>query len=161
MKSDYGKRVNDYFSQYFGAEPWERGSKNLHFRIRGSNFPPMRYMTVSNDKIYIITYRKNEQKYTECVVLDINGTFITTLYIPIPEQNPMTMPFYAIDNDNLYVLHEYSDKEKDIEEWRIYVYKNIEERFKLKPNTPPKNNISAKDILKELNLPKIGNYVFP
>ncbi len=64
-------------------------------------FPAIRDMRVSDNKIYVVTYKIKEDK-SEVLIFNTNGVFIRTVYLPIKEQNVRLFYPYDIKNNHLY-----------------------------------------------------------
>lgn len=79
-------------------------------------FPVMRDYNISDGKLYILTYFKKDSK-SEFIIMDINGKYIKTIYIPIAYNNIVEASPYTIDNDKIYQLIENSEEEN----WELHI----------------------------------------
>lgn len=73
-------------------------------------FPAIQLFVVDNDKIYIWTHRKQQEKY-EMFIFNINGKFIRQIYFPIRFIDVIQPYPYTIKNGILYQLIENEEDE--------------------------------------------------
>lgn len=105
------------YIHFFKTDPrfkqaWERFKDRLHFP---DYLPILRNLTVSDAKIYVLTY-KNKDKKREFFILDLEGKPIKKVMLPLPEMNPLEIYPYTIKNNKLYQLIE-----NDNEEWELHI----------------------------------------
>lgn len=82
-----------------------------------SNFPAVQQIFINNDKIYILTYKKKEDR-TEVWVLDLAGKEIKRVNLPLARATPiMTPTLHAIENNHFYKIIENEEDEL----WEIYI----------------------------------------
>jgi len=79
-------------------------------------FPAIRAFNVADDKIYVLTHKK-QGKNSEFIIFDIKGKFLKTLMVPMMEKDERLYYPYTIRNGKLYQLIENPDKE----EWELHV----------------------------------------
>lgn len=100
---------------------WINFKNKMNF-IYPDTFPLIRDILVADDKIFIATfYQKNRtRKY---IIMDLNGTILNTIYLPIPRESSYLTKamgrddrFYGIANHRYYYLIENPDSE----EWEIH-----------------------------------------
>lgn len=80
-------------------------------------FPPIRDIKISNDKIYVSTFERKENK-EKCIIMDVKGNIIGTSYLPITGQSSFSARsmgkdnrFYGIADNKFYYLKENEDEE--------------------------------------------------
>lgn len=79
-------------------------------------FPERRRFYVADDKIYMFTYKRKDDKY-QCLVFDLKGKLLTEAYIPMADQNP-TLPYpFSICNGKLYQLVDNAEAEM----WELHI----------------------------------------
>ncbi len=103
---------------FFKTDPrfkqgWERFKDQLHFP---DFLPVIREMIVSDERIYILTY-KNKDKKREFHILDLEGKPIKKVMLPLPEMNPLELYPFTIKNNKLYQLIE----NDNLEEWELHI----------------------------------------
>ncbi|UCH97833.1 MAG: hypothetical protein JSV88_13540 [Candidatus Aminicenantes bacterium] len=103
---------------FFKTDPrfkqgWEQFKDQLHFP---AFLPVIRNLIVSDEKIYILTY-KNKDKKREFHILDLEGKPIKKAMLPLPEMNPLELYPYTIKNNKLYQLIE----NENLEEWELHI----------------------------------------
>lgn len=88
--------------------------KQISFKL---TYPPIRSMRVTDDRIYVLTYkRKNDD--TECIILDLKGNELKSTFVPFPEVFGMDMvPKYTIYKKGFYTLRENEEKEN----WELHL----------------------------------------
>ncbi len=105
-----GYREHPFFGQYF---------EDTKHRFVFPDFLPAIYnMKISDDFIYVLTYKELDAKTTELYKLDLKGRLINKLNVPLKwNGNTETFP-YTISKDHLYQLH----KNKS-EKWELRIVK--------------------------------------
>ncbi|MGD2088400.1 MAG: hypothetical protein PVH61_19645 [Candidatus Aminicenantes bacterium] len=127
------KRYHDYFKR---VHPWKRMyesliKKEIYFP---EFFPAIQLFIVADDKIYVLTYKKENEK-SEFVVLDLKGGLLKKVFLPFNQSDEWfhysltkatsqasTHVTFTIKNGKLYQLIENEDKET----WELHIT-NIEE----------------------------------
>jgi hypothetical protein len=71
----------------------------------GNYFPAIRQFRVTNEKIFILTYRREAQR-NEVVVMDLQGKILTRKMIPLKEKNPEHLYPFTIWENRIYQLSE-------------------------------------------------------
>jgi len=79
-------------------------------------FPAMRFMNVSDDKVYILTYKKKEGK-NEFLILDLEGKFLKRFYLPVKEMDVQFYPPYTVRDNRFYQLLE----NEETEQWELHI----------------------------------------
>ena len=79
-------------------------------------FPAIRNYYIADKKIYVITYKKENEK-TECIIFDIKGKFLKQVFLPYIYVNPIDEYPTAIKNGTLYQLAE----NEDTEAWELHI----------------------------------------
>jgi len=95
---------------------WDEFAKKGTFTYPAA-FPPIRDIKISNDKIYVSTFERQENK-EKCIIMDLNGNIIGTSYLPVTGQSSfsaMSMGkdnrFYGIAGSKFYYLKENEEEE--------------------------------------------------
>lgn len=83
--------------------------------------PPIRNIEINNNKLYVQTFKQQENK-DEFVVMDLKGNILKTVFLPLGnrpgvEDKIRGVKYYTIANDQLYYLKE--NKEKKV--WELYI----------------------------------------
>ena len=123
LKEDYEKiklsenhknGVYDFFKTHpYYKSRYEWFKKQLVFP---DYFPAIRDFFISQQKIFVRTYRKKEDK-TEFFIFDMNGKLIKKRFLPIIERNvQISFPFWIYDG-MLYQLYDNPEKEN----WELLV----------------------------------------
>ena len=103
---------------------WVKFKNSVNF-VFPEKFPPIKDIIVRDDKIYVSTYEKkdNRQKF---IIMDLKGNVLSTTFLPLPIKSSYLFRslgidnrFYGISNNNYYYIKENSDSE----EWELYVTK--------------------------------------
>lgn len=78
--------------------------------------PIVRYFVVADQKIYILTYKVENEKF-QFLVLDINGKHLKTVFLPLNKEKDDVFGFtpFCIKNGTLYQMIEMED-----EEWELH-----------------------------------------
>ena len=111
MPETFRKAVLAYLKKRF-ITMYPRIKQKVRFR---DTFP-IRSFLVSDDKIYVLTFKNTEGK-SEFYVLDLKGTFLEKKMIPFAESEFLCAYPYAITNGMLYQLNE----NPDTEEWELRI----------------------------------------
>jgi hypothetical protein len=92
---------------------WERLKDWFRFP---DYLPIVRYFVVADQKIYILTYKVENEKF-QFLVLDINGKHLKTVFLPLNKEKDDVFGFtpFCIKNGTLYQLIESED-----EEWELH-----------------------------------------
>lgn len=100
---------------------WNEFSKNFKFDFP-DHYPSIKTMDIVNNKIYIKTFKKKDNKI-ETIIMDLKGKVLRTTFIkPTVKEWIMAMilgiRLETIHNDNIYYIQENED-----EEWELFVQK--------------------------------------
>jgi hypothetical protein len=92
------------FKQYF-----DFFKQRITFR---SHFPAIQWMTVTDDRIYALTF-KQKNGLTECIILDLIGNELKRSYLPLTgiRGNTFDFPAFTIADKIFYTLIENEDNE--------------------------------------------------
>jgi hypothetical protein len=82
-----------------------------------SYFPHIRWFTLADQKIYVLSYKKEGEK-SQFYIFDIKGKFLNKIMVPFYEKDGFLFSPYAIKNGKLYQLIEDLDSEK----WKLNIY---------------------------------------
>lgn len=105
---------NIYIVERFLKQFYHQMLKPITFPTR---FPAIRDLRVSDEKIYVITYKK-EKTVTECIIFDTKGKFLKQVWLPLEEVNILNHYPFDIKNGKLYHL-----VENDDEVWQLHISK--------------------------------------
>lgn len=78
-------------------------------------FPDYKTLLVSNQKIYVQTFKRKEGK-TGFLIFDLDGKYLKTTFLHLVYQDILTPYLYAIDGGKIYQLAENED-----EEWELRI----------------------------------------
>jgi len=109
----------DPFVKQIGFERLKRMSKFVFPKF----FPAIQNINVTDNHIYVRTYRRQEEK-EEYVVLDLKGKILKSVYLPRVNTAPLMahltgVKYYTINNGTFYYILE--NEEKEI--WEIHTQK--------------------------------------
>ena len=96
-------KTNSFYKQY-----WEFFKTRVSYK---KQYPPIRDMDVTDDRIYVLTYKTRGEK-SEFIILDLKGNEQKRVFLPCPEN--VGMDYYSkydIHNKNFYTLVENEDDE--------------------------------------------------
>jgi hypothetical protein len=112
-KLDKKKVVNWYEEDSFFKEEYkgnERFWKEIREEINKTDFfPAFRSFVIANDRIYMETYKHQDNK-TEFLIFNIKGEFIKTVYLPLEYQDMFKPYTYTISENKLYQIVEKNEK---------------------------------------------------
>jgi len=123
LKEDFlHKKVNLFVPFHIMESGWDE-FKKWAILIYPDYLPPMRDIFIDNNKIYIQTFKRQDNKQ-EYIIMDLKGNMIKKVYLPVV-QSPtfasdmvgLGLKFYAIDKDRFVYLVENQEKE----EWDVHV----------------------------------------
>ena len=81
-----------------------------------SYFPKIRWFNISDNNIYILTYKKEKGK-SEFFQFDLKGKYLNRYMLPLSEKGGMVFDAYTIHNGKLFQLTENFDTET----WELHV----------------------------------------
>lgn len=67
------------------------------------NFPAIRNFSVQNDKIYVLTFKK-ESNSNEVLIFDIKGSLLRKVFLPVRAMNPEHLCPFSFYQDKFYQL---------------------------------------------------------
>ena len=124
IKRDYKLvKVTDDFKkgihEYFKTDPTTKQSYGVIKKMItfSDDFPAFQGFSVDNQKIYIQTYMKKDEKY-EFFIYDINGKFLQRLFLPMKYVNGLMPNPTAIKDNTFYLMIENEDEEN----WELHAY---------------------------------------
>lgn len=85
--------------------------------IYPDNFPAWQKFQIVDDKIYIQTYKRNNEGENKFFIMDLKGKLLKELEVPLAEVYAFTPSPYTINRGKIYQLVE----KKDIEEWELHI----------------------------------------
>jgi hypothetical protein len=107
LKPDYEKislTGNDKkrISSYFSSGPWADFYQQNRSRFKMPKYyPPFRFINVSDDKIYLMTYKKEQEK-TQFLILDLAGRLIHIVLLPVGDLELQYFCPFEIKNNKIY-----------------------------------------------------------
>lgn len=113
VTADDKKRVLNYLKTDPETKPYFEMIKPIIFP---DYFPAIRNYYIADKEIYIITYKKENEK-TECFIFDIKGKFLKKSFIPYELMNPVDEYPAAIKNRTVYQLVE----NEETEDWELHI----------------------------------------
>lgn len=78
---------------------------------------PYRYFTVSDHKIYVLTFNSKEGK-SEFYIFDLQGKLLKRAMVPFADNEFLRVYPYTIKNDRIYQLVD----NEDTEEWELHIH---------------------------------------
>lgn len=112
-EAEKARIINWYKTNINFKELYERWKNDLKFP---KYFPAIRWFNVADDKVYVLTYKKEGEK-SEFYIFDIKGTFLKKVMLPLKEKDERLWYPYTIGNGKLYQLIE--DEESEM--WELYI----------------------------------------
>jgi hypothetical protein len=116
MYSAYKEEVYDMFKKNPDTREFFEVVKQM-VKI-GDRFPPIQGFFVADQKIYIQTYKKQDDKY-EFFIYGLDGKFIKQVYLPVNYMWGILPYPTAVKNNTLYQLIENEDEET----WELHATK--------------------------------------
>jgi len=113
VTTDDKKRVLNYLKTDPETKPYFEMIKPIIFP---DYFPAIRNYYIADKKIYVITYKKENEK-TECFIFDIKGKFLEKLFISYEFMNPVDEYPATIKNRTVYQLVE----NEETEDWELHI----------------------------------------
>lgn len=109
----YKQEIFDYFKN----NPRTRASFSRFKQMAKFQdyFPAIQYFFADKNKIYIMTYKKQNNKY-EFFIYDMSPKFLKKVFLPVSYINPFTSSPWTINDDTFYQLLE----NDDTEEWELH-----------------------------------------
>ncbi len=122
IKRDYNKQKlttndkNKLFEAYKENPIYKRFWESIKSAIIIPDyFPEYKTFLVSNQKVYVQTFKRKEGK-TEFLIFDLDGKYLKTSFLPLVYQDIMTPYLYSINGGKIYQLAENED-----EEWELRI----------------------------------------
>jgi hypothetical protein len=115
VREDYKKGVHEFFKTNPATKQSYEFIKNMI--TFAEYFPAIQGFYVENQKIYIQTYMKKEEKY-EFFIYDVNGKFLQRLFLPVKYMNEFMPNPTAIKDNTLYQLIENEEEEN----WELHAH---------------------------------------
>jgi len=117
------KKVGVFVPLHIVEGGWENFKKWAKF-IYPDYIPSIRDIVVDNEKIYVQTFNREDNK-EEYVILDLKGNTVKKVYLPRIKNSAvfvyqvlgLSLRFYAINNNRFIYLNE----NEDDEEWEVHV----------------------------------------
>jgi hypothetical protein len=101
---------------------WENFKKESTFNCPEA-FPLIQDIIVTNDKIYVSTYERKENK-EKYIIMDLNGKIVGTPYLPVPRKASYSIRVLGLDNRLFGIINNkyyYLYENEDEEEWELHV----------------------------------------
>jgi hypothetical protein len=123
LKEDFlHKKVNFFVPFHIMESGWDEFKKWATL-IYPDYLPPMRDIFIDNNKIYIQTFKRQDNKQ-EYIIMDLKGNMIKKVYLPVvqsptfaSEMVGLGLNFFAIDKGRFVYLVENQEEE----EWDVHV----------------------------------------
>lgn len=100
-------KFKEEVKQYYKTDPyyknyWDYMKQYLTFP---EVFPPVKKMMVDDGRVYIQTYRQQDDQY-QWIIFDIHGNELKTVFLPGLSESPLTSLPYSINQGKFYFLQE-------------------------------------------------------
>lgn len=82
-----------------------------------SHFPAIQNLVVTGNKIYVVTYKGDDEKNDECLVMDLKGKILKRVFLPMKMSTAIQPYPYNIHEGSLYQV---VDNEEE-EEWELHI----------------------------------------
>ncbi len=116
VNEDFKKKAMDYIKT---NRKWVYDNVKKSAFTFYEYFPPINYYQISDNRIYVTTYKEIEKKH-EIIVLDLKGNIIKRLFLPLKSikysDNVFGLELYTIKNGKLYELI----KNKESGVWELH-----------------------------------------
>jgi hypothetical protein len=113
---DKDKVLEIYRTHPIYKDFWERLKSEIKVP---SYFPDYRCFWVSNQKVYVQTFKKKQGR-TEFLIFNLNGKYLETLFLPLVYQDIFNAYVYTIDGGKIYQLVENEEEEWELRISEIY-----------------------------------------
>lgn len=80
-------------------------------------FPPLFYIFGTGNELYVVTFKLNEEKHHECIIMGVDGKVTKRTFLPIKMSTPFSPYPYVLRNGALYQVVEDGKKE----EWAVHI----------------------------------------
>jgi len=111
MTSQLEKRLDDFFTNHtFYKEPY-LADKSRNLITFGEHLPIFNYYRLADDKIYIFSNFKKDEKY-ETFIYSFDGTLIKKTFLPLENLDIFNIYPFDIKNSKLYQLVYDEDEEE-------------------------------------------------
>ena len=97
------------------SKDYYESMKPFHFP---EYFPPIFLIFGAGENIDVITFKLNNEKHQECIVMGVDGKVKNRVFLPIKMSTPFSPFPYSVHNNTLYQVIE-----NDKEEWAVYITK--------------------------------------
>lgn len=112
VTEQHKKAIHDFFI-LIKSVIYQRFKKNLKYP---KYFPAIRDITVADKKIYVIPYKKKQEKF-EIYIYDLEGKLLKKTLLSLAEMDLIHLSPFSIAKGKLYQLIEDLDKE----EWSLHI----------------------------------------
>lgn len=113
MTDTFKEGVLEFFkTNPYTAPQYETFKNMIKFK---SHFPVIQHMTGDGDKLYILTFLQEREKY-ETFVYDSRGKFLKRVFLPYHQENPFSIAPFDFKNNRFYYL----PFNEDTEEWELH-----------------------------------------
>jgi hypothetical protein len=113
LTGEYKEKVIEHLKTDPNTKPYFEFLKPIRFP---QYFPAIREMRISDGKVYVLTY-KTQQDKTQCFVFDIKGKLLEEVYLPLKSMNVTVFFPFAIKEGKVYQLVEDIEKEA----WEFHI----------------------------------------
>jgi hypothetical protein len=112
VSEQHKKAIHDFFI-LIKSVIYQRFKKNLKYP---KYFPAVRDIAVADKKIYVIPYKKKQEKF-EILIYDLEGKLLKKILLSLAEMDLIHLSPFSIANGKVYQLIEDLDKE----EWSLHI----------------------------------------
>jgi hypothetical protein len=113
-------RLKNQLGRFFNEDP---RFKALYQMAKANNrlqypqyLPLIKACRVSNQKVYVITYKQVDKKY-QSFIFDMKGKLLKKVFLPLAAPNILEIYPFAIYNGKIYQLVE----DEDRQEWQLHI----------------------------------------
>lgn len=114
ITDDFKKKVIDYIK----TAP---ETKNAFEFLKPITFPEytpaIAGMTVSDNRLYVITFIEDENENGECLIMDLKGKLLKRLFLPLKKSTPLLSYPYFIHEGSIHQIVENEEEEQ----WELHI----------------------------------------
>ncbi len=105
------------FEEYFKTSPGTRKNYQLlkDRIIYPTDYPAVRQLRVTEDKIFVLTYKKVKGNLSELYIFDTKGKFLKKALLPLVEKNAFLAFPFALSKGKVYQVVEVKDDQWELQ----------------------------------------------
>ena len=111
-------KKEEYIKYYKEIDPYwrTRWERLKSWYVLPDYFPVARYFTIKNDKIYVMTYKEENNK-KELLILDLQGKYLGKVFLPIVSFDVMGVMPFDFQGNHVYQVVE----NEETENWELHI----------------------------------------